>query len=157
VWQSHLHADAHPFACGTSWVTLQLCLCPRSPTNTGGYNFPGSNSGIDLFALTGWLPEQIFFEEHRKGGAAPKIPGDGLHAVALDCYQPAERVWQRLLSAHDYGDCLVTVSTEGVGDNLSEAEAQRWALQEGARAHAAVNTQTRELCRSIMSICMRAA
>ncbi|CAM9298974.1 unnamed protein product, partial [Hapterophycus canaliculatus] len=85
----------------------------------GGYDFPGSTSGIDLFALTGWLPEQILFEEHR-----PPKSHTPRHPQPLDTYEKAERVWERLLSAHSLGDCLITVATS----EIEEDEAERLGL-----------------------------
>ncbi|KAH9094131.1 hypothetical protein Ae201684P_016746 [Aphanomyces euteiches] len=70
----------------------------------GGYDFPGSNSGIDLFALTGWIPESIsFMEQDTTNG---------------------DIIWQRLISAHNFGDCLITVAT---GD-MTKEEAKRVGL-----------------------------
>jgi calpain-7 len=76
------------------WVSLiekaYMKLC-------GGYDFPGSNSGVDLFSLTGWIPERLMF------------PKDPLNI--RDHETSAERAWERLYSASSFGDCLITVST----------------------------------------------
>jgi calpain-7 len=63
----------------------------------GGYDFPGSNSGVDLFSLTGWIPERVFF---------PKDPNK-----VRDFETPPDRAWERVFSANSFGDCLITVST----------------------------------------------
>jgi len=69
----------------------------------GGYDFPGSNSGIDMYALTGWIPEQFRIDD--------------------DEFKP-QRLWERMVSASKYGDCLLTVAT----GELPEAEAERVGL-----------------------------
>ena len=60
----------------------------------GGYDFPGSNSGIDMHALTGWVPEQLRTDS-----------GDFKR----------DRLWQRMTSASKFGDCLITVATGSRG------------------------------------------
>ena len=64
----------------------------------GGYNFPGSNSGIDLYCLTGWIPEKLYFDREDGGRESD-------HSTSSD------RAWNRLVSAHKFGDCLVTIAT----------------------------------------------
>eukprot|EP00967_Tisochrysis_lutea_P015590 scaffold17572_cov32-Tisochrysis_lutea.AAC.6 len=66
----------------------------------GGYDFPGSNSGIDMHALTGWIPEQFRTD---------------------DADFRRERLWERMTSASKYGDCLVTVATGEMNEAQAEA------------------------------------
>lgn len=61
----------------------------------GGYDFPGSNSSIDLHALTNWIPEQIWLT----------------HAG----FQ-REKSWKRLSEAWKKGECMITAGTGKGGD-----------------------------------------
>lgn len=56
----------------------------------GGYDFPGSNSGTDLWVLTGWIPEQVF-----------------LHHEDVT----SDQIWKRLATAFHFGDVMLTVGT----------------------------------------------
>ncbi|XP_058130036.1 calpain-7-like [Anopheles ziemanni] len=71
----------------------------------GGYDFPGSNSNIDLHALTGWIPERALVKS-----SEPDFNADAVFA--------------RLQEGLSMGRCLVTVAT----GELSDAEAERTGL-----------------------------
>lgn len=68
----------------------------------GGYDFPGSNSNIDCFALTGWIPERITLRAND-----PDFDSNG--------------AFDRLKEGVHNGRCLVTVAT----GELSDAECDR--------------------------------
>lgn len=55
-----------------------------------GYDFPGSNSGTDLWALTGWIPQQVFVHDED---------------VVL------EELWSQMLGASHEGHVLLTAGT----------------------------------------------
>ncbi|KAF9354122.1 calpain 7 [Mortierella sp. AD094] len=69
----------------------------------GGYDFPGSNSGIDLYALTGWIPEHIFIKESN-----------------FD----SEKQWKRMVNGQRNGVALVTIAT----GHMTDEEADRLGL-----------------------------
>ena len=96
------HNDSPTLAIAASLSLARACS-PRR------YDFPGSTSTIDLHALTGWVPEE--------------------HRLQDDAEFNAERTWQRMLSAHRFGDCLITISSKA----MSKAEEERSGL---VRTHA---------------------
>ncbi|MFH4979885.1 hypothetical protein AB6A40_006594, partial [Gnathostoma spinigerum] len=72
----------------------------------GGYDFPGSNSSIDMHALTGWIPERMSLK-------SPK--GSDIDSI-----------FEKLVSRFHQGHCLVTLAT----GNLSKEDTSRSGLVE---------------------------
>ena len=64
----------------------------------GGYDFPGSNSNIDLFALTGWIPERV---------SLSSVPG-------------SSDTFSHLLARLGRGQCLATVATGQLSDAVAD-------------------------------------
>lgn len=71
----------------------------------GGYDFPGSNSNIDLHALTGWIPERISINKQ-------------------DADFNKDNLFKMLYERHSKGDVLASVAT----GELNEVQAERAGL-----------------------------
>ena len=55
----------------------------------GGYDFPGSNSGTDMWIISGWIPEQLFLHDELS----------------------PEELWDRIFGPFNSGDVLLTIGT----------------------------------------------
>lgn len=81
------------------YLELWVCIIEKAYMKLcGGYDFPGSNSGVDLFSITGWIPERIHFAQNDNN--------------VRDYETPPQRAWDRIAGASCYGDCLITVSSQ---------------------------------------------
>lgn len=105
-------------ACTTQKNELWVSLIEKAYLKlNGGYDFPGGNSGIDLFALTGWIPERIDV-----GELSDLSPG-GSARGSDDERAPSkeDRLWDQMTSAFHYGDCIITMTAGDIPREAAKA------------------------------------
>lgn len=90
---------------GELWVSL---IEKAFLQTMGGYDFPGSNSGVDLHMLTGWVPERV-------------------KLTTLTQEETRDRLWERMHGGHACGDALITVAT-GVNAELGLVSCHAYAI-----------------------------
>lgn len=91
----------------------------------GGYSFSGSDPGVDLRALSGWVPEHI----------------DLSHGVSIadrSKFRP-ERAWQRIYTAFNRPGCLLTAGTPAGASRAEEAFVVSRGLLVTSHAYAVVD------------------
>lgn len=72
----------------------------------GGYDFPGSNSGADLWVLTGWIPEQVFLQRY----VSSRLGNLNINFKLSDDLQH-QQLWSRVLRSFGFGDVMITLGT----------------------------------------------
>ncbi|CAE6435085.1 unnamed protein product [Rhizoctonia solani] len=87
----------------------------------GGYDFPGSNSSIDLHALTSWIPEHMYLNGARKAGngstMALLMASKVLLTLGTGETVTGEGRWKDILiAAHNYA--IVGLEDDGTTQNL---------------------------------------
>ncbi|KAI8051702.1 hypothetical protein BDF22DRAFT_744701 [Syncephalis plumigaleata] len=86
-----IHRKNHPLVVTTTEQELWPMLIEKAYLKAqGGYDFPGSNSGIDMHALTGWIPDHVLLQESE---------------------QASDMTWHRLYAGLNSGKAVGTLAT----------------------------------------------
>lgn len=115
-------------SCSTNPNELWISLLEKAFLKLHGntYRFVGSNSGIDLNILTGWIPEDIDLVSLAEKGENV-------------CESEKDAIWQKLMHGHQTGECLITASTRS---DLTEEQQQSLGLYD---SHAYAVLDVREI------------